>query len=152
MKKSVFSCVFVGLLACVLFTGCASFPTKSGYENRPSGVNSFNISIEKIDVLREQIADPLIANQISGILETLIISKADENAMNLKLSVVVTQRSFLKNISQRNSIYVSYTLSDEDERIYLKKGYYVETDSTIVSSQEQYKIAKMIALGVKSFN
>lgn len=144
------------LLLICLFLGAASlyadlFPAKSGYEKLPETPVVYTVIPDEVTFTMDKVIDKDVADQIYNICDTFL--EYDENTENtvLYLKIAITQRAFFYKVEQKNAVYVSYSLTDYDGNIYLNKGIYYETRSSVVSSKEQYSIANKVIKDVNNY-
>jgi len=131
-----------------LFSGCLSLPLESSFENFPDDKDSYRIEIESVHVFKEELEEVSIEKQMEEILSTMLLAKESRSERLedkvLHLDLEISEKSFLKNIDQVNSICVLYSLKDSQGNLVLKKGIFKESKETLLSSREQYRIAKRI--------
>lgn len=136
-------------LLSLLFSGCLSLPLESSFENFPDDKDSYRIEIESVHVFKEELEEVSIEKQMEEILSTMLLAKESRRERLedkvLHLDLEISEKSFLKNIDQVNSICVLYSLKDSQGNLVLKKGIFKESKETLLSSREQYRIAKRIA-------
>ncbi len=147
MKKS-----FVLLVAvfCFVFASCAS-TSRSGYEVLPSQKTTYTVELENVAVNIEYIEENVLAEQIFQIMDSKIPVRKESVFDRLFLDIQINQRSYYENITQYNSIYTFYTLTDGDGNCVLKNGIYKKTSDSIASSVLQCSLSTLIAADVKSF-
>ena len=115
----------------------------------PNAPIRYSVDVKSVEVSIDKVLDSDIAKQIASICDSYFSDLNNENI--LSLAVFITQRSFFYQISQKNSIFVNYTLTDSSDKIIMQKGFSYETKATIVSGKEQYKIARKIKKNVNAF-
>lgn len=144
IKKVLF--IFV---ICLSFFSCLSFPSSNGYKSMPEQPVQYSVVTNSVEVSIDKVLDDDIANQILSICESYYPDLKKENP--LILDVFVTQRSYFYDVSQRNSIFVNYTLTDSSNKTIIREDFSYETKKTVVSGREQYKIAKKIKKNIDKF-
>ncbi len=75
----------------------------------------------------------------------------EEYAIETILDIQIVQRSFFYKVEQKNSIFVSYVLTDNNGSVLIQEGFYYETAHTVLSSKEQYKISKKISRNISKY-
>ena len=135
----------------LVLLSCLSLPKESSFEKFEKDDAVYEILVGSVSVTKEQLEEIAIEKQMHEILSTMLLQKnadteSEVEAENkiLYLDVEISQRSFLKSVDQINSIYVLYSLKDQNGELVLKKGLYKETKETVLSSTEQFRIAKRI--------
>lgn len=147
MKK-----IFLAGLITFLLMGCASVPKKASYYVEPGDMTPFVYELRDVSVSIDYVEEVDIAQQFTNLLLTeLSFQDADENASVVYLDVSVNQRSFIQDIQQKTSIYVTFTGYDEDENIVLRENSYMVGKSTFISSIDQYKCGKKIVPKLLNF-
>jgi hypothetical protein len=148
-----------------LFFSCISVSSFNNYTNytkekldRP--VN-YKIVVRSAIVEDDYVENKDIENQVSKNLETMYFeSQKNINAKNknrdilveqLFLDIVITQRTFIKNIDTCNSIFLNARLVDSNGTIVLQNCLNRETKNTIVSSYEQNRLCKYIFMKTNHF-
>ena len=153
MKKSLKKMILlVAILdSSLVLLSCLSLPKESSFEKFEKDDAVYEILVGSVSVTKEQLEEIAIEKQMHEILSTMLLQKnadteSEVEAENkiLYLDVEISQRSFLKSVDQINSIYVLYSLKDQNGELVLKKGLYKETKETVLSSTEQFRIAKRI--------
>ena len=92
-----------------------------------------------------------IAEQITDIADILLNSEQTNNGTHtFILDISIRQRSFLRDIQQRNSIYIIASLKDEDGNIALNQTINIEGSDSVLSSVNQYKYVKRILQNIKN--
>ena len=135
----------------LVLLSCLSLPKESSFEKFGKDDAIYEILVGSVSVTKEQLEEIAIEKQMHEILSTMLLQKnadteSEVEAENkiLYLDVEISQRSFLKSVDQINSIYVLYSLKDQNGELFMKKGLYKETKETVLSSTEQFRIAKRI--------
>lgn len=155
MKKTIAAAFAVlSLLAFSCSTTKQSFYTKPNTNTYAYIINTDSISVS-VDI--DYINNSDIAGQIGQLLFSDLSSYNMTNAPvinageQLSLEVKLTQRSFMRNIDQFNSIFVCYSLYDANHSIVLQNCINKETKSTIISSVEQDKIVSLINENIQKY-
>lgn len=92
-----------------------------------------------------------IAEQITDIADILLNSEQTNNGTyTFMLDISVRQRSFLRDIQQRNSIYIIASLKDKDGNVVLNQTINIEGSDSVLSSVNQYKYVKRILQNIKN--
>lgn len=151
-------------IACALTLFSLFFLSCSTTKQNFYSPNNSNISACKIDtdsiavsVDIDYINSADIANQITQLLFSnfssynAAYSSVINSSEKLSAEVKITQRSFMRNIDQYNSIFVCYTLYDASHSIILQNCITKETKNTIISGIEQNKIVSLINENVQKY-
>ncbi len=149
MNKRSFYPLVLSLM--VLFISCSSIPSNTSFIEYPKENTFYVVEIGEIGVSLDKVTDPDISEQLYNIIETMLYPENEENSIKTKLDMQIVQRSFFYKIEQKNSIYVSYVLTKNDGDVLLQEGFYYETAHTVLSSKEQYKIAKKISKNINKY-
>ncbi len=149
MKKNYFLLLH-SVAACLIFVSCAS-TSRSGYEILPEQKTSYSVELGSIEVNVEHIEEDVFARQLSQIIESMLSVKPRPSSERLCLDVQINQRAYYENITQYNSIYTIYTLTDENGNCVLKNGIYKKTTDSIASSVLQCSLSEAMSDAVKSF-
>lgn len=85
------------------------------------------------------------AEQIKRITDILLNAKQTNTGTHtLILDISVSQRSFLRDIQPRNSIYITAELKTEDGKTLVYQTINTEGKDSVISSVSQYKYAQKI--------
>ena len=155
LKKMILLAAILDLS--LVLSSCLSLPKESSFEKFEKDDAVYEILVGSVSVTKEQLEEIAIEKQMQEILSTMLLQKnagmeskdaieegSELETKTLYLDVEISQRSFLKSVDQINSIYVLYSLKDPNGELVLKKGLYKETKETVLSSTEQFRIAKRI--------
>ncbi|MBQ9494372.1 MAG: hypothetical protein IJR50_01885 [Treponema sp.] len=152
--KYVALCLYVLLAA-----SCATTAKTESYRAAIEPYN-YHVRINALSVVDDSMKNDEVALQIQNMLDTHLLRLENEKAtlaakvekpLNeyeeklLNLDVVITQRSFIKNMEEYNSIYAAAMYADSDGKIIAKYGLYKTTKNTVASSVEQHRIVSAIA-------
>ncbi len=146
--KKIF--ILMSMIVCLLLSSCAS-TSRSGYEILPEQKTSYSVEIGNIEVNVEHIEEDVLAAQLSQIMESMLAFNGSSDSEKLSLDVQINQRAYYENITQYNSIYTIYTLTDENGNCVLKNGIYKKTTDSIASSVLQCKLSEIMSNSIKSF-
>ena len=149
LKKMILLAAILDLS--LVLSSCLSLPKESSFEKFEKDAAVYEILVGSVSVTKEQLEEIAIEKQMHEILSTMLLQKNADTERDVEtenkilyLDVEISQRSFLKSVDQINSIYVLYSLKDPNGELVLKKGLYKETKETVLSSTEQFRIAKRI--------
>lgn len=141
-------------LCCFLFLSCSSVPAINKYSKTNDIPVNYRIIVKNVSVEDNYVKTRDIENQIVQNIQTLYmkshqtlqkkIKKKKIDNKDIYLDVVITQKSFVKNIDNFNSIFMSAKLTDLDGNVIFQTCYNKETKNTIVSCYEQNKLCKLI--------
>ena len=139
------------IVAGFLFVSCASVKKQNSKKVLPAYRTHYYIDTSEIEVTIDRVPDEAISGQISDMLEATINDKYCNDGESLYLDMEINQRSYFYKMEERNSVYVSYKLWNENEDLLLTNGFYFKTKDSVVSSLEQYKIVNRVKKQVNSY-
>lgn len=159
MKKIHISFIFLYILVIV---GCSSISSSNKYTKSQDELPiQYKIFVRTVDVEDNYVENKDIENQVFQNLETMyfesqkkISGKKNNNEIpekQLFLDVIITQRSFIKNIETYNSVFLNAKLLDSEENVVLQTCLNKETKNTIVSSYEQNALCKYLFKETNNF-
>lgn len=113
---------------------------------------NFSVEIDyiKSDDIAKQMSQLLYSN-FSNFNQTKASWPKSMKKVPVTVEVKVTQRSFMKDINQYNSIFVVYNIFDEEGNIIMQNCINRESKDTIISCIEQNKISKIITDNVTKY-
>lgn len=149
-KKSIFIVQFLVVLnLLVLSSGCSSLPKTSGSFVLPDKKTEYRVIVENVEINVEKVLEGDLSNQFKSICESLLKKSDCEN--ELYLSVKINQRSFSKGIDEKKSLFMFYTLTDQNDNCVFEKGYYKNTGDSVVSSAVQYSLCKNLCANINAY-
>lgn len=149
MKKILMA----GLLAFLLM-GCSSIPKQASFYVEPESVEPFVYELRDVQVSIDYVQETEIAEQFYNLLLTQMSIQdfsAGETDKVIYVDVNVNQRSFIQDIQQKNSIYITFTGYDEEDNIVLRENSYIVGKGTFISSVEQFNCGKKAAAKLLNF-
>lgn len=137
----------------ILFS-CATTKNDLYSQNLSQKYYQIDVSNINVEVDIDYIKNKDIETQVAQVLYSRFSSlKRDtENKFNVSsleneilfLDIKITQRSFMKDINQYNSIFVCYTVKDKNDNIIIQNCIKKETKGTVISGIEQNKLTDSI--------
>lgn len=143
------------LIVIILFTSCVSLfsiPKEKEYSVLPSESTEYGINIYSVDVKKDTISDNDLIAQVTDISTAMfadLINKETENFLNLQIEL--KQRSYYKGISQKNSIYLVYSLTDKNEKVVFNNSYSLVCSDSIESSTIEYKLIEHMNKKIRAY-
>ena len=133
MKKSVFACLTV---LCFLLASCVSIsgiPKEKQYSLVPDDSTDYRVEIDSVVVTKDAVKDNDLALQVYELSKTALADLINKNDNNktLYLDIEIKQRSYYKGIKQKNSIFLFYSLLDEDGETSFNSSYLITSSDSI---------------------
>ena len=138
---------FTLCLSCFLVFSCVTDNQSVSYNNYQDYPGYYILKIESVTVTIDMVRDSSIAEQITMVADTYLQSRQIQDIFaekTLYLDIVITQRTFLDNLNQKNSIYISCLAHDQEGNIFARETEAVSGNRTIISSVEQNIIVRRI--------
>lgn len=139
-------------LVCLSITSCMSVKSQRNSVNEGTAT-LYEVQSCSVNTTIDSITDDLVSAQVLNMISSqlCIDNQVDDESSPLTLSVTLTQRQFFKDLDCLNSIYLFFTLIDENGRTVLSEGYFVDTKDSLVSSVQQNKLAAQVASSCASY-
>lgn len=146
MKKTVFAHLIV---LCLLLASCVSvsgIPKEKQYSVLPDSSADYRIEIDSVVVTKDAVKDNDLALQVYELSKTALADIINKNNSNetLYLDIEIKQRSYYKGIKQKNSIFLFYSLRDEDGKTFFNSSYLLTCSDSIESGWIEYKLVNKI--------
>lgn len=146
MKKKVFACLTV---LCFLLASCVSIsgiPKEKQYSLVPDDSTDYRVEIDSVVVTKDAVKDNDLALQVYELSKTALAELINKNDNNktLYLDIEIKQRSYYKGIKQKNSIFLFYSLLDEDGKTSFNSSYLITSSDSIESGWIEYKLVNKI--------
>lgn len=146
MKK-----VYFIVLVSFLFISCSAIPKRAKYYELKDNLEPFIYEIRDVSVVIDYVEENDIADQFTNFLLTKLSYQQSVSSDIIYIDVSVQQRSFIQDIQQKNSIYITFTGFDENNNIILRENSYYVGKSTFISSFDQYKCGNQIVSNLLKF-
>lgn len=137
--------VIILLILCFVLTSCVSIfsiPKEKEYAVFPTESTEYSISVNSIVVTKDTVSDVDLKSQIQNLTETMFLDLSNEKDFEetLYLELELKQRSYYKGINQKNSIFLTYSLINEDDITVYNSSYSLVCSDSIESSKVEYEL------------
>ena len=135
MKK-----IILILFIAFMFISCTSFPKSTSNYYFSSDDKTYLYEVKNINVSIDYVNDKFVAKQIKDNVESLLYANQRfiNDATTINIDIDVNQRSFIKNIEQKNSIYISFVGYTDEGFIILRENVYITGNKNLISTVDQY--------------
>lgn len=135
MKKNILI-----LFIAFMFISCTSFPKSTSNYYFSSDDKTYLYEVKNINVSIDYVNDKIVAKQIKDNVESLLYANQRfiNDATTINIDIDVNQRSFIKNIEQKNSIYISFVGYTDEGFIILRENVYITGNKNLISTVDQY--------------
>ncbi|MBP3709577.1 MAG: hypothetical protein J6I73_04150 [Treponema sp.] len=154
------------ICAVALLASCTTVKMQEAFAGRSNAPVNYTVKVNSVSVTENNMSDAECAHHMQEILKMKfaarefdkyrggiqtksVVSDIAEDVV--AVDVVITQRAFIKNIEEWNSIYMASTLTNRQGSVVAQFGLCKETKSTIVSSIEQNALANELYKKILKF-